>query len=132
MGFSTPKEVWTHYVLTYRTLGDPDSIYVFVNGEVVTNFAFKSCSDGIFAEENSTRMSIGEHAHGGKLPEASFDEVIIWYRNVTREDINTFYSYYKGKVLTVPGGGGGRKLLCERRGDTCRLPQEPITIRLSI
>ena len=104
MGFSTPKEVWTHYVLTYRTLGDPDSIYVFVNREEVTNFAFKSCSDGIFAEENSTRMSIGEHAHGGKLPEASFDEVIIWYRNVTREDINTFYSYYKGKGLTVRGG----------------------------
>ena len=97
--FPTPKEVWTHYVLTYSTLDNTDGIDVFTNGEQVTNFAFKECSDGSFDEENVTRISIGEHSHGVNLPEAAFDEVIIWYKNLAKEDINTMYSYYKGKVI---------------------------------
>ena len=100
VGFSTPKEVWTHYVLTYRTLDYPNSIGVFLNGEEVTNFAFKECSDGNFAEENFTRISIGgPDALGGNRPETAFDEIIIWYKNLSREDIYAFYNYYKGKSL---------------------------------
>ena len=86
-------------MLTYRTLDDPNSIGVFVNGEEVSNFAFKECSAGNFVEENFAKISIGGQAVGGNLPEAAFDEMIIWYKHLSREDIYTFYSYYKGKIL---------------------------------
>ena len=86
-------------MLTYRTLDDPNSIGVFLNGEEVSNFAFRECSAGNFAEDNFTRISIGERALEGNLSEAAFDEMIIWYKNLSREDIYTFYNYYKGKIL---------------------------------
>lgn len=97
--FSTPKEVWTHYALTYRSLDDLDSINVFVNGEEVKNFVSKGCSDGSFPFNNITQLSVGES--DGELPEAAFDEVIIWYRNLASDDIVTAYGYYKGNVLKI-------------------------------
>ena len=95
--FSTPKEVWTHYALAYRSLDDLDSIKVFVNGEEVTNFVSKGCSNGSFPFNNITRLSVGDS--DDELPEAAFDEVIIWYRNLASDDIVEAYSYYKGNVL---------------------------------
>ena len=95
--FPTPKEVWTHYALTYSSLDDLDSINVFVNGEEIKDFVFKECSDGSFAINNITRFSVGDSS--GVLPEAAFDEVIIWYRKLTSEDILTAYTYYKGNML---------------------------------
>lgn len=97
--FSTPKEVWTHYVLTYTSLDDLDSINIFVNGEEVKDFVFKGCSDGNFAANNVTQFFVGDS--NGDLPEAAFDEIIIWYRNLTSEDVVTAYSYYKGNLLKI-------------------------------
>ena len=99
VAFSTPKEVWTHYTLTYTSLDDLDSINVFVNGEEVTNFVFKGCSDGSFAANNITQFFVGDSS--GNLPEAAFDEVIIWYRKLTSEDIATAYNYHKGNILKI-------------------------------
>ena len=87
-------------MLTYRTLDDSDGMQVFLNGEEVTDFAFKECSDSSFAEENTTRISIGEQAPEGTLPEAAFDDVIIWYRSLSREEMKMIYSYYKGNFVT--------------------------------
>lgn len=99
IGFPTPKEVWTHFVLTYRTIEDPNSIGVFVNGEEVRNPEFKGCSYGNFVEENFRQISVGQY---GQLPEAAFDELIVWYRNLSRGEINTLYNYYKGTIyITV-------------------------------
>jgi len=97
--FSTPKEVWTHYTLTYRSLDDLDSISVFVNGEEVTNFVSKGCSDGSFPLNNITQLSVGDS--GDELPEAAFDEVIIWYRKLASDEIVEAYTYYKGNVLNI-------------------------------
>ena len=97
--FSTPKEVWTHYALTYTSLDSLDSIKVFVNGEKVNNFVFKGCSDGSFPFNNGTRLSVGDS--DTELPEAAFDEIIIWYRNLSSDDIAEAYSYYKGNVLNI-------------------------------
>ena len=92
--FSTPKEIWTHYTLSYKSPDDLESIKVFLNGKEVTDFVFKLCSDGSYAVNPLTRLSIGDPL--GQLPEAAFDEVIIWYRKLTSEEITTAYNYYKG------------------------------------
>ena len=96
--FSTPKEVWTHYALTYRSLDNADGINLFLNGEEVKNFVFK-CSDGNFPISSSAQLSVGES--DVELPEAAFDELIIWYRNLASDEIVAAFSYYKGNVLNV-------------------------------
>lgn len=97
--FSTPKEVWTHYAITYRSLDSLDNINVFVNGEEVKNFVSKGCSDGSFPFNDGAQLSVGES--DVELPEAAFDEVIIWYRNLASDEISAAYSYYKGNGLNI-------------------------------
>jgi len=97
--FSTPKEVWTHYAFTYRSPDNLDSINVFVNGEEVKNFVLKDCSDGNFPFNNSAQLSVGDS--DVELPEAAFDEVTIWYRNLASDEIVAAYSYYKGNVFNI-------------------------------
>ena len=97
--FSTPKEVWTHYVLTYRSLDNLDNINVFVNGEEVKSFVSKGCTDGSFPFNNASQFSVGDSK--AELPEAAFDEVIIWYRNLGSDEIAAAYSYYKGNVPNI-------------------------------
>ncbi|XP_074627543.1 uncharacterized protein LOC141885641 [Acropora palmata] len=97
--FSTPKEIWTHYVLTYRSLTDASDIRVFLQGEEVVDFVDKYCKDGIAATEQLlTQFTIGpqEDENQENLPEAAFDEIIVWHKNLPREVISTFFNYYKG------------------------------------
>ena len=105
--FSTPKEIWTHYVLTYRSLKDANDIRVFLQGEEVVDFVHKYCTDGIAATEQLfTQFTIGpqEHEDQENLPEAAFDEIIVWHKNLPREVISTFYSYYKGLSYNIHTG----------------------------
>ena len=97
--FSSPKEVWTHYALTYRSLDNLDNINVFVNGVKVKNFVFKGCSDGSFPLNNGAQLAVGDS--DTELPEAVFDEIMIWYRNLASDDIAAAYSYYKGNALNT-------------------------------
>ena len=99
--FPTPKEVWTHYVLTYKTFDSLNSIEVFINGEEVMKLTSKECYDGNFDQDNFTRISIGEDDSGRGLPVAAFDDIVIWYRSVTKEEISDIYSYYKGNLFVV-------------------------------
>lgn len=59
-------------------------------------FTSKECYDGNFDQDNFTRISIGEDDSGRGLPEAAFDDIVIWYRSVTKQEISDIYSYYKG------------------------------------
>ena len=97
--FPTPKEIWTHYTLSYTSPDDLGNIKIFQNGKEVEDFVFKGCSNGSFSVSDVTRMSIGDPQ--GQLPEAAFDEIIIWYRSLTSADIATAYDYYRGKISMV-------------------------------
>ena len=97
--FPTPKEIWTHYTLSYTSPDDLGNIKIFQNGKEVEDFVFKGCSNGSFSVSDVTRMSIGDPQ--GQLPEAAFDEIIIWYRSLTSADIATAYDYYRGKISIV-------------------------------
>ena len=105
--FSTPKEIWTHYVLTYRSLTDANDIRVFLQGEEVEGFVDKYCIDGIAATEQPfTQFTIGpqEDEDQENFPEAAFDEIIVWHNNLSIEVITTFYNYYKGMAYNIYSG----------------------------
>ena len=105
--FSTPKEIWTHYVLTYRSLTDANDIRVFLQGEEVVDFVDKYCKDGIAATEQLlTQFTIGplEDEDQENLLEAAFDEIIVWHKNLPREVISTFFNYYKGMSYNIHTG----------------------------
>ena len=63
------------------------------------NFVSKGCSDGSFPFNDGAQLSVGES--DVELPEAAFDEVIIWYRNLASDEISAAYSYYKGNRLNI-------------------------------
>ena len=105
--FSTPKEIWTHYVLTYRSLTDANDIRVFLQGEEVVDFVDKYCIDGVAATEQLfTQFTIGpqEDEDQKNLPEAAFDEIMVWHKNLSREIITRFYNYYKGMAYNIYTG----------------------------
>lgn len=74
---------------------------MFINGEEVVKFTSKECYDGNFDQDNFTAISIGEDDSGRGLPVAAFDDIVIWYRSVTKEEIIDIYSYYKGNLFVV-------------------------------
>ena len=107
VSFSTPKEIWTHYVLTYRNLTDANDIRVFLQGEKVVHFVDKYCIDGLAATEQLfTQFTIGpqEDEEQKNLPEAAFDEIMVWHKSLSREVITTFYNYYKGMAYSIYTG----------------------------
>ena len=103
--------------MTYRSLTDANDIRVFLQGEEVVDFVYKYCKDGIAATEQPlTQFTIGpqEDEDQENLPEAAFDEIIVWHKNLPREVISTFFNYYKGMSYNIHTGiyVRMRRLLC--------------------
>ncbi|XP_022790788.1 protein sidekick-2-like, partial [Stylophora pistillata] len=87
--FRVSQRIWTHLVIMWTT-NLPDTLYR--NGVFVTDLSNK-CHSGNFANiASNSEITIGSIA----LPKASFDELIVWTKTLSKTLVEKLYRYYIG------------------------------------
>ena len=86
--FVAPTGLWNHVLLTWQ-----DVLTVYLNGGRVTRILHHWCDNVTYSEPRETKMTLGRDSY----PLASYDELVIWDRVLSIDEINTLYTWYKGK-----------------------------------
>ena len=90
--FDAPSRVWTHYVFTWNKLAPCDDVWIYMDGALASVSrvgALNSFSSG------AGGLDIGVNQE--PLTGARFDDILVWKRYITKDEVETLYRYYAGE-----------------------------------
>ena len=74
------------------------NLTIHENGVQISKMENVVCTSGSFDNVSTGAMTVGE---GNVLPLAALDEVLVWYKTLTEQQIRRLFEYYKGKNKTA-------------------------------
>lgn len=92
--FRAPQGIWTHLIFSWkRSSALSDQITVYRNGKIVADLLANNCENRIFPDITMTDFTIGS----ATLPTATFDDVIVWLKTLSKSEVERLFEYYEGK-----------------------------------
>ena len=95
--FSAFQRVWSHLVFSWGTSGEINELKVYLNGNEATPLAHQcySLSTNDLPDQD---IKIGL----SQLPLASFDDIILWAKELSAAEVAQLFKFYKGKYPHLP------------------------------
>lgn len=99
--FDVPQSIWTFIVFSWNKLDK--NLVIYRNGKLVEAFQYTVCMASHYNVSNS-HITLG--VPGVSYPNASYDDVAIWYKALSVEFIAQIYEFYKGEQNVFLKGRG--------------------------
>lgn len=91
----TPLEEWVNIVGTYNKNNGGDMKF-YENGEMISNMTPQIGGDGYSIYSSNLPLQIGAHTHYGRNFQGAIDEVAIWDRELSEDEVYDLYNLSRG------------------------------------
>ena len=95
--FSAFQRVWSHLVFSWGNSSEINKLKVYLNGNEATPLEHQ-CDSLSTNDLSDHDIKIGL----GQLPLASFDDIILWAKELSAAEVAQLFQFYKGKYPHLP------------------------------